>query len=69
MKPQRLKLARLGYFLICVAVVFFLAMMFMAPQSNDPIEVMRLTGQSSGVAAGVGVVLIILDYLRKRSAT
>lgn len=69
MKPQSLKLARLGYFLIAVAVVFFLAMMFMAPQSTDPVEVMRLAGQASGVAGGVGIVLIIVDYLRRLPRT
>lgn len=66
MKSQGLKLARLGYFLVAVAVIFFLAMMLLAPQSTDPVEVMRLAGRASGVAFGVGIVLIIVDYLRQR---
>lgn len=67
MNRQGLKLARLGYLLLAVAVIFFLAaMMFLAPQSNDPAEVMRIAGQASGVAAGVGVVLITVDILRRR---
>lgn len=68
MKQQTLKLARLGYFLVAVAVIFFLAMMFVAPQSTDPVEVMRIAGQASGVAGGVGIVLIIVEYLRRRKA-
>jgi uncharacterized membrane protein YccC len=69
MKSQGLKLARLGYFLLAVAVVFFLvAMMFLAPQSTDPAAVMRVSGQAAGVAAGLGVVLIIADLLRRRKS-
>jgi hypothetical protein len=68
MKAQGLKLARLGYFLVVVAVILFLGAMYIAPQSNDPVEVMRLAGQACGVAAGVGIVLIIVDDLRRRKA-
>ncbi len=68
MKSEKLKLARAGYFLLAVAVVFFIAMMFLAPQTTDPIEVMRLSGQASGVAAGIGIVLIVVDFIRRRKA-
>ena len=66
MASQGLKLARAGYFLLAVAAIFFIAMMFLAPQSNDPVEVMRLSGQAAGVAAGLGVVLIVVDLLKRR---
>jgi len=66
MNSQGLKLGRLGYFLLAVAVIFFVvAMMVFAPQSNDPAEVMRIAGQASGVAAGIGIVLIVVDFLRR----
>lgn len=69
MKAKPLKLARAGYFLLAIAAVFFLtAMMFLAPQSTNPAEVMRLAGQASGVAAGIGIVLIVVDMLRRRKA-
>jgi hypothetical protein len=42
--------------------------MFLAPQSNDPVEVMRIAGGASGVAGGIGVVLIIVDVLRRLKA-
>ena len=66
MATQGLKLARAGYFLLAVAAIFFIAMMFLAPQSNDPVEVMRLSGQAAGVAAGIGIVLIVVDLLKRR---
>jgi hypothetical protein len=67
MSSQGLKLGRLGYFLLAVAVIFFvMAMFFLAPQSNDPAAVMRIAGQASGVAAGIGIVLIVIDLLRRR---
>jgi hypothetical protein len=66
MTSQGLKLGRLGYFLLAVAVIFFVvAMMVLAPQSNDPAAVMRIAGQASGVAAGIGIVLIVVDLLRR----
>lgn len=69
MKARPLKLARAGWFLLAVAALFFFAaMMFLAPQSNDPAELMRLAGQAAGVAAGVGIVLIAVDLLRRRKA-
>jgi hypothetical protein len=68
MKPANLKLARAGYFLIAVAVIFFGLMMFLAPKSTDPVEVMRLVGQVSGAVGGAGIALVITDFLRRRRA-
>ena len=52
-----------GIFLVVVAVAFFLYMLTLRAQSNDPVEMMRLVGQTSGVVAGIGLVLIVLGYL------
>lgn len=68
MKSGNLKLARAGYFLIVVAIIFFGAMMLLAPQSTDPVELMRIAGQAAGVAVGVGIALIVSDFLRRRKA-
>ncbi len=69
MKKAEIRLARAGYFLLAVAFVFFfVAMILLAPNSNNPVEVMRVAGQASGVAGGVGVALIIADYLRRRKS-
>ena len=68
MKSGNLNLARAGYLLVAVAIIFFGVMMFVAPQSTDPEQLMRLVGQISGAAGGIGIVLIITDFLRRRKA-
>lgn len=69
MNSGNIKLARAGYFLLAVAVIFFfVSMALLAPQSTDPVELMRIAGQASGVAGGVGIALIIADYLRRRKS-
>lgn len=67
MKSNGLKLARAGSFLIVVAIVVFGALAYLAPQSTDPAEVFRLAGQLCGTLAGVGIVLVVVDRLRRRN--
>lgn len=66
MSSTRLKLGRAGIFLIVVAIALFAAAAYLAPQSNDPAEVLRLAGQLCGTFAGIGLVLVIVDRLRRR---
>lgn len=66
MKSNKRKLARAGYFLIVVAIVLFGAVAYVAPQSTDPVEVLSLAGGFSGTLAGLGIVLVIVDRLRRR---
>ncbi|MGU9982200.1 hypothetical protein ACJ4V0_19375 [Phreatobacter sp. HK31-P] len=54
-------------FLIVVAIVVFGALAYLAPQSTDPAEVLRLAGQLCGTLAGVGIVLVVVDRLRRRN--
>lgn len=69
MSSGKLKLARAGYFLLAVAAAFFIiAMLYLAPKSNDPAELMRIAGQASGVAAGIGIVLVAVDFIKRRKA-
>lgn len=56
-----------GIFLIVLAVGFFFIMSSSASASTSPQELMRLTGQISGGAIGVSVVLIILGLIGKRA--
>lgn len=55
-----------GLLFIVLAVVFFVVMLGVAGQSNDPAEVMRIVGQASGVAIGVSVALIIAGLIGKK---
>ena len=56
-----------GVFLIVMALAFFLIMQANASASFDPAELMRLSGQISGGALGISVVLIILGLIGKKA--
>ena len=55
-----------GAILIVGAGAFFLEMKGFAPQSHDPVEMMKTVGQASGVAAAIGAVLVALGVVGKR---
>lgn len=55
-----------GIFLIVLAVGFFFIMYSNTSASTDPQELMRLTGQISGGAIGVSVVLILVGLIGKK---
>ena len=57
-----------GAILIVAAIGFFVFMLGMAPRSNDPKALMETVGQVSGVAGGIGVVLIVLGLRGKKAA-
>ena len=58
MKNRRL------FFSGVLAVVFALAIFFgvrqIAPQSNDPVQVMRIAGQAAGAVGGLGLALMLM---------
>lgn len=55
-----------GVFLIVLAVGFYFIMLANVSASTDPAELMRLTGQISGGAIGVSVVMIIAGLIGKK---
>ena len=55
-----------GFLFIFLAVGFFVIMLGVAGQSNDPAEVMRIVGGASGTAIGVSVALIIAGLIGKK---
>lgn len=55
-----------GGVLIVVAVGFFLFMMGIAPQSNDPAELMTTVGQVSGVVTAISIVMIVYGFMGKK---
>jgi len=57
-----------GLFLIAVAAVFFAAMLGLAPQSNDPAQMLKVAGQAAGVATGVGVAIGLIGLIGRKSA-
>jgi hypothetical protein len=52
-----------GLVLIIGAIGFFLYMMTLRAQSNDPVALMRIVGQTSGVVVGIGLVMLVIGFL------
>lgn len=67
MRKRNWRLVIFGLLLIGLAVGFFFVMQSMAPQSLDPVELMKTAGQTTGVVVGVSVVLIVLGLIGKKS--
>jgi hypothetical protein len=55
-----------GVLLIAMALGFFFIMTAFAPQSTDPVEMMRIVGQVSGTMVGISVVLILIGLIGKK---
>jgi hypothetical protein len=66
MRRRNWRFVATGVLFIVLAVGFFFFMTLMAPQSTDPVEMMRIVGQASGVVFGVSIVLIILGLIGKK---
>lgn len=60
MKNKRLFFA--GLLAIAFGLAVFFGVRQIAPQSNDPAEVMRIAGQAAGVLAGIGLALVIMAF-------
>lgn len=67
MRKRNWRLVIFGVLLIGLAVGFFFVMQSMAPQSLDPVELMKTAGQATGVVTGVSVVLIIVGLIGKKA--
>jgi hypothetical protein len=66
MRQPNKRVAFTGAGLIAAAIVFFLYMMSIASKSNDPKAMLETVGQVSGVAIGVGLVMVVLGLRGKQ---
>ncbi len=67
MRERNLRLIIVGSVLLVLAIGFFLYMMTLAPQSNDPRAMMQTVGEAAGVVGGISVVMILFGLIgRKR---
>ena len=66
MRKKNWRFVGAGGMLLVLAGVFFLVMLTMASKSTDPVALMRIVGQTAGVAGGVGVFLVILGLVGKQ---
>ena len=55
-----------GGMLLALVAVFFFIMMGMAPQSNDPVELMRTVGTVSGIVSGIALAMIVFGYIGRK---
>jgi hypothetical protein len=60
------RLVGAGLLLWVLSLVFFLWTGAMASKSTDPAELMRISGQVSGVASGLGFFLVVLGLVGKK---
>ncbi len=63
MRKKNMRAIVVGAVLIVAAAGFFLWMMTLAPQSDDPVKLMRIVGETSGVVAGIAAVLIVVGFV------
>lgn len=56
-----------GGIVIVLAIGFFLFMMGLAPQSNDPQALLAVVGQVSGVVGAIGLVMIVFGLIGKKA--
>jgi hypothetical protein len=61
-----MRLVIAGAVLIAAAVGFFLYMMGLAPQSNDPKALMEIVSQVSGIVVGLSVALIAIGLIGRK---
>jgi hypothetical protein len=66
-RTRNWRLAIVGLVMIVGAAAFFLFMGTMATQSTDPVELMRTVGQVSGAVGGIGLFVIVMGLIGRRS--
>jgi hypothetical protein len=68
MRQKNWRLVIVGGVMIGLAIVFYLFMLGMAGQSTDPVALMAIVGQTSGVVIGIGVAVAAIGYIGKKPA-
>ena len=66
MRRRNWRIVFTGFLFIAMAIGFFLFMMTIAPQSTDPVELLRIVGSVSGTVIGVSVAMIIVGLIGKK---
>lgn len=66
MRRTNLRVVFAGSILLVLAIVFFLLMLSLAPQSNDPVELMRTAGTVSGVVGGLAIAMIVFGRIGRK---
>jgi hypothetical protein len=67
MRQTNWRLVIVGAVLVVLAAGFFLYMLGMAPQSNDPKTMLTTVGEVSGAVGGIAVVMIVFGLIGKKA--
>jgi hypothetical protein len=67
MRRRNMRVVITGGVLIALAVVFFVFFLSIASKSNNPAELMRTVGTTSGVAIGIGLAMVIFGWIGKEA--
>ncbi|HZZ37214.1 MAG TPA: hypothetical protein VFE03_15945 [Caulobacteraceae bacterium] len=69
MRRKNWRVVMAGGLAVVLAAGFFLFMMTMAGKSTDPAAMMQTVGQVSGVVGAIGLVMIVVGLIGKKTAT
>jgi hypothetical protein len=68
MRRRNWRIVVVGIVLILAAPIFFAGMLRAAPGSNDAVALMQTVGQVAGVVGCLGLVLVVVGLLGKKTA-
>jgi hypothetical protein len=64
---MKLRVVLTGIVMVAMALAFFFGIgAYMAPKSNDPTSMMQTVGMISGAVGGIGIVMIVIEALRRK---
>ena len=67
MRSRNQRFVVVGGVLIALAIAFFLFFLSIASRSNNPAELMRIVGTVSGVVGGIGIAMIVVGSIGKKT--
>ena len=56
-----------GSVLVALAIAFFVFFLSIASRSNNPAELMRIVGTVSGAVGGIGIAMIAVGSIGKKT--
>lgn len=67
MRKRNWRLVIAGFVLLALAIGFFVFMTSLTSVSTDPVEMMKVVGNASGVAGGISLAMIIIGLIGKKT--
>ena len=67
MRKRNWRLVIAGFVLLALAIGFFVFMTSRTSVSTDPVEMMKVVGNASGVAGGISLAMIIIGLIGKKT--